>query len=368
MIKLAIDGSRIRRDMTGAGRYGAGILPALDVVAPDVQFIVYGRAECSIEPPSSRWTIKCDTHPLWSRLPLTFWIHYRLGELVMRDRPDVFWGPNSLLPKGLNAAIPCVDTVLDFIHVLLPETLPPVTRYAHRKWKTADAMSAARCVVISKGTADRMRALLGREADGIAYPAVPKMPPVPDADTAERSLDVLGVRRPFLLTVGTRLPRKNLASAVAAVRLLKERGKLTSHSLVMAGAEAWNQSNRAYEKADSTPWIRPLGFVDDATLAILYSYAAALLFPSLYEGFGMPVIEARAHGCRVVTTDSPELREAGGDEAVYTDTSPQGIAAGIEAALENPAPRPRFVEHSWRDAAEVMARVVRDAASKARAA
>lgn len=363
MIKVGIDASRVRDGMTGAGRYAAGIFAPLDVAMPDAQFILYTRGNGAISLPSGRWRVRRDPHQVWRRLPLTFWIHFRLAYLVNTDEPDVFWAPNTLTPKGLHASIPCVTSVLDFNHVLVPETLPPTTRIASRRWMDANVKAAAKNVAISKGTAQRMFDLLGRRADAIAYPAVPPMPPPLEEAAAVRILSEFGILRPFLLTVGTRAPRKNLASAVAAMEMLRHRGCLLDHQLVMAGPEAWDRGGRSIERKKGRDWIKPLGFVDDRVLAALYAAAEALVFPSLYEGFGMPVIEARAVGCRVVTTDSPELREAGGGDATYVNPTPEGIAAGLDAALSRPPPPPCRLAHDWDEAAQVMAAVFRSAMS-----
>lgn len=361
-MKIGIDASRLKAGMTGVGRYTEGILAPLDREMPDATFVLYARRECSIALPSSRWSVRCDLHPLFSRLPTPQWIHYRLASMTRAGELDVFWAPNTLMPRGLKAFAPCVTTVCDLIHLFVPETLPPLTRLGYARWFDADVERADKVVVISKGTADRLFDRLGRRADGIAFPAVPVLPL--DRGTAAETLSKLGVRSPFLLTVGTRAPRKNLVSAVAAVKLLKARGKLLDYQLVMAGGEAWNRSNRSVEQGGGVDWIKPLGHVSDGTLAALYAHAEAFVFPSLYEGYGMPVIEARTLGCRVITTDSPELHEAGGATTTYVAPTPEGIAAGLEVALAQPAPAPAKLDHDWDDAARVMASAFRSAASK----
>lgn len=361
MIKIGIDASRLNSKMTGVGRYAAGIISQLGAVMPDAQFILYARKASSIELPSERWSIQYDRHPFFSLLPTMCWVHFRLGSVANADKLDVFWAPNTLIPKNLDNSIPCVATVLDFNHIFVPETLPPVTRMAYRRWMDADIKAAKMNVAISQGTAARMYELLGRHADAIAYPAVPSMPCEPAAAEVEQTLSSLGVRRPFLLTVGTRAPRKNLSGAVTAVQQLRDKGSLLDYQLVMAGPEAWDRGGRSVERGEGRNWIKALGFVSDASLAVLYAHAEALVFPSLYEGFGMPVIEARTYGCRVVTTDSPELREAGGEDAIYTDTTAAGIAAGIQEAINRPRAERKLVEYSWKQAAEVMAGVFRRA-------
>lgn len=353
-MKIGIDASRLHAGATGVGRYTEGIFAPLDKALPDSTFVLYARRDCNVGLPSDRWSIRCDRHLVWSRLPITYWIHYRLGDLVRADDLDVLWTPNTLVPKDVTRFVPCVTTVLDFRHVLDPENLPPITRRAHQKWFDADVRQATRVVAISEGTSVRMQALLGRRADAVALPAVPVLPRMRDRAQAMHALAALGVRQPFLLTVG-RSPCKNLASVIKAVAMFKAQGRLMSHQLVMVGAEAWTSRNHRAERLNGFEWIKPMGYVDDASLAALYSLAEALVFPSFYEGFGIPVAEARAVGCRVVTTDSPELREAGGTQATYVKPTPEGIAMGLEVALSRPSPQPSRLEHDWDDAAKVMA-------------
>lgn len=362
-MKIGIDASRLHAGMTGVGRYTEGILAPLDKAMPDATFLLYARRYCSVTLPSERWSVRFDRHSIWSHLPTPHWIHYRMGRLLQSDALDVLWTPNTLVPKGASKIVPCVTTVYDFNHVLVPETLPPLTRLAHLRWFDDDVRNATKVVAISEGTAMRMQTLLGRRADAIALPAVPVFPPVINRENALRALKVLGVRQPYLLTVGTRAPRKNLVSVVAAVAALKSRDRLVDYNLVMVGAEEWNKGNRSIERMIAGDWIKPLGYVDDATLVTLYSLADALVFPSVYEGYGMPVVEARALGCRVITTDSPELREAGGDTTTYVEPTPEGVANGLEIALSQPAPPPHSLEHSWDDAAGSMAAVFRQVTS-----
>jgi glycosyltransferase involved in cell wall biosynthesis len=99
------------------------------------------------------------------------------------------------------------------------------------------------------------------------------------------------------------------------------------------------------------------GYVPDQSMPMLYAGADALVFPSLYEGFGMPVLEARACGARVVTTDIPELREAGDEYVIYVQPTLGGIKAGILRAIDLPQPPPA-VGRTWNEAARVLARAL----------
>jgi glycosyltransferase involved in cell wall biosynthesis len=129
---------------------------------------------------------------------------------------------------------------------------------------------------------------------------------------------------PYLLTVATLEPRKNLQTLVEAHRLLF--GDLL---LAVAGGEGWGDQPELDD-----PRIRRLGFVSDEELARLYRGAAAAVYPSRFEGFGIPVLEAMACGCPVVVSAHPSLDEASGDAAVRADPDdPAALAAAIQNAL-----------------------------------
>jgi glycosyltransferase involved in cell wall biosynthesis len=162
------------------------------------------------------------------------------------------------------------------------------------------------------------------------------------------------------LSIATREPRKNLPLLVRTFRHLKERGLLADHNLVLAGDRGWKDAEISAAVARAGDSLRDIGYVPEDQLAALYSGADAFVFPSKYEGFGMPVLEARACGTRVVTTDSPELREAGGEDAIYVMPTEEDLRAGIMKALASPPPKPFAPEsHSWARSASAMAEVFR---------
>lgn len=362
-MNVGIDASRLRFGMSGIGHYVRAILSPLDAALPEARFILYARTACDVALPSERWSIRYDAHPIFQRLPTSEWIHYRLGTRLALDDLDVFWATNTLLPRRIGA-LPCVTTVYDLNHLLFPETMPVLTRAAHRRWFASDVRNAARVVAISKGTAARVKTHLDCRVDAIARPAVPLRGTPPDRSTAAASLAGIGIRQPFLLTVGTREPRKNLTSAIAAVSRLKAKGHLSDHQLVMAGAGGWGGGGMSKAGMAATGWIKVPGYVDDEKLMALYTLADALLVPSLYEGYGIPLGEAQMYGCRAIATDIPELREAGGPDALYIEPTVETIAWAIEMALSTPAPPARRPDHDWDDAAMAMATVLTQAAHR----
>jgi glycosyltransferase involved in cell wall biosynthesis len=143
--------------------------------------------------------------------------------------------------------------------------------------------------------------------------------------------------KPFFLCAATNEPRKNIRAAIEAFLELRASGRIGESELVLAGDAGW-KNGRVLQLLAQTPegWIRQLGYVSNSELAWLFKHCQAFLFPSFYEGFGMPVQEARVLGARVVCTDMPELREAGDDFCQYVPPTVAGIQEGLAKAWEMP--------------------------------
>ncbi|HEY6511138.1 MAG TPA: glycosyltransferase family 1 protein [Burkholderiaceae bacterium] len=158
------------------------------------------------------------------------------------------------------------------------------------------------------------------------------------ADTALLAAQGLD-RQPFVLAVGSRNPTKNLARLLQAWRLL---GRADLRLVLVGGVnpQVFHSGGGA-----EVPGVIDLGTVDDATLKALYQRALALVFPSLYEGFGLPLLEAMHNGCPVVASNAAAVREVCGDAAVYCDAlQPQGIADALREVIEQPARRDELRE------------------------
>jgi glycosyltransferase involved in cell wall biosynthesis len=139
---------------------------------------------------------------------------------------------------------------------------------------------------------------------------------------------------------------------------MQAEGLIPNHKLLLVGDRGWKDCS-IFELTRNSEAVVSLGFVDDVSLAALYSGTDAFIYPSTYEGFGIPVLEARACGAPVVTSDIPELREAGGDDAIYVSPTERGIRSGISAALATAAPKPvDWRDWSWTLSASVLAQVL----------
>jgi glycosyltransferase involved in cell wall biosynthesis len=233
-------------------------------------------------------------------------------------------------------------TVHDLVPLRFPDWVQPKTLRMHRP-KYAAARSCDVVFANSRFTAGEVVELLGvsEERVAVAYPGVdPRFRP--DGERAE-----LG--GPYVLSVATLEPRKNLPALVEAFSLLRQRRpELT---LALAGLSGWEDRPLAAEG------VRLLGYVSDGELARLYRGAAAFAYPSRFEGFGIPVVEALACGAPAVVSSHPSLDEACGDVALRADPEdPEAFAAAMEDGLA--APRGAGVDHAarftWRACGEAV--------------
>lgn len=318
---MGIDARPLAVAVGGVGRYTRELCAALERVAPrDVRFVLISDRPLPDAPPSQRWHVAVErSGPVQ---PSLLWAKRRLGRLAARERATVIWSPTPVSPRG---PIPAVVTVYDLEHVLVPRAMPARERATRVLCFDRDVGNAAAVVAISQGTADRLLRHLGRSADAVVRPATTMRRP-DDATVARARERFRAAGRTAVLAVGTRQPRKNHAALVAAT------AALPGTTLWIAGASGWKEPTLRGEH------VRLLGAVPDADLPALYAAADVVAMASVYEGFGLPLLEARACGARTLATDLPEHREAAGPEATYCDPSPAGLRSGLELALAAPEP------------------------------
>ena len=348
-MRIVVDVSPLSHPRTGIGNYIRGSLAGMaDASAGRHELVAF--APTSLRGPA-RIRAALDGVPVAQRLlPLpashavrTAWS--RAGHPAVERLAgslDAFVFSEWMYPRqarGVRATV-----FHDLVPLRHPEWCTPRTISMHSR-KAANA--ARTCDVVfanSRGTAADLVTLLGIEEERIVH-APPGVEPGlgPDGPGADFG-------GPAILGLGTIEPRKNLARLVEAWRLLD-----AELGLVLAGGEGWGDRP---DLAD--PRIRRVGYVPDGDLGRLYRGASVLVFPSLFEGFGMPIVEAMACGTPVVASADPSLDEASGDAAVRVDPlDPEAIAAGVREALARRGELvPRGLAHaalfSWRETGGTM--------------
>ena len=289
-----------------------------------------------------------------------------LPRQLWRDRPALHHG-NYVLPPGLPC--PAVLTISDCSWARLGESMPVADRLAFRRFVPWSARRAARITTISQHARNDLLDLF----DWLDPARVTVLPLAVAARFAPVPPDPgrFGLVAPYAVCLGAVQPRKNLARLLEAWATVQARGDRGDAVLAIAGRP--KQEGGAYATltdqlgiADSVRW---LGYVADDDLPVLLAGARCLVFPSLYEGFGLPVVEAMATGCPVITSDSTSLPETAAGAALLVDPlAPTAIADAIARLLSDDAERARLRELglarvaqlSWTRSAEVLAGVYSD--------
>jgi glycosyltransferase involved in cell wall biosynthesis len=258
---------------------------------------------------------------------------------------DLVHATSAAVPPAPGRALVATVHDLGFHHH--PETYPPAGRRFHERATRIVVAEAARVLVPSRATARDLAEVYGLEPDRVALTPLGVELPPRDPAPARRLLAELGVRGPFLLAVGTLEPRKNLRRLLGAFADSAE--ELPDHHLVVAGPVGWGPALRP---THDLVRVKLAGPVDDATLHGLYAAADGLAYPSLYEGFGLPVLEAMAHGTPVLTSERSSLPEVAGEAALLVDPTDQAaIAAGLLRLVGDQALRARLAAAGPRRAA-----------------
>jgi glycosyltransferase involved in cell wall biosynthesis len=256
---------------------------------------------------------------------------------LRRERVDLFHAPHYVLPP----LTPCrsVVTIHDCIHLRFPQYLPSRLGYAYARssmWVATHRSS--RVLTVSEASKrDILKYFHIPEAKvDVIYNGIDeRFWSPPDAADVDRIRERYQLDGRFVLYAGNIKPHKNIERLIEAFHTLKQHG-FDDVKLLIIGDEVSKYATlrRAVHRYKLHKHVRFFGFVPDQTLAVLYRLAALFVFPSLYEGFGLPPLEAMASGTPVITSNVSSLPEVVGDAALLIDPyEPDAIAAAIERLL-----------------------------------
>jgi glycosyltransferase involved in cell wall biosynthesis len=286
------------------------------------------------------------------------WSQVRLPLALARVRPDLVFVPAHALPFAWPGK------VLTVVHDLAFERHPGAYSSGERAYlRLSTRWAAARCrilIAVSESTKADLVNLYGARPERVRVVplgvSAPHVEPAPAARLAE-----LGLDGSFVLQVGRVEARKNQLAALAAIE------RLDGVTLAVAGPE---RDPGIAARLRESPRCKVLGRVDQPTLELLYKHASAVIVPSLYEGFGLPVLEAMARGKVVVAAKASSLPEVGGEAALYfhETADPEQIATVVGAALGDKALRSRLTRaarsraarFTWESTAAGVAGVIRE--------
>jgi glycosyltransferase involved in cell wall biosynthesis len=358
---IGIDARKLRD--FGIGSYIRNLLEAMALrpEAAHFRFRVYTRrADRDIMPPlAANFEVVEEDSPGYSFAELT-----RFAFRLYRDRLDLFHATHYVLPPLRSRA---VVTIHDIIHLLYPQFLPSPAALVYARVMIRRALRRAdRIITVSYNSKRDLVDYFGivpARVDVIYNGVSPRFRSDVSEEDRTRVAAKYGLRRPYLLFLGGEKPHKNVQNVVRAFGEARRVRPDLPHVLALAGPMPRNSAriDALIAALDLAAAIARPGLIDEEDLPGLLSGADALLYPTLYEGFGLPVVEAMACGTPVLTSSTSALQEIAGGYAYLVDPlDVDAIARGILALATDPKVRADFIElgrkraldFSWDKAAE----------------
>ncbi len=330
-MRIGLDGTPLLGHRSGVGYYTGRLLAALMAIEPAWAYCLFSNRDLEPLEPSlagAQRLVRAFPRSRW------LWMQLLLPGLIRRSRADLCHFTNSLAP--LLSTRPFVLTIHDASLYACSQYHPPSRLLANRSLLPLLARRAAAIITVSQQSSRELQRYLGipQSKIHVIYEAASaRFRPIVDANTLASVQERYGLRPPYLLYVGTLEPRKNLARLVRAFARLRQQG--LPHQLVLVGARGWQMET--FWPLLETPAVRDAvrlpGYVPLADLPAIYSGATLFVFPSLYEGFGLPLVEAMACGTPVLTSDRPAIHEVTGAAAVHVDPEDETVLGDVLAAL-----------------------------------
>ncbi len=350
----------------GVGRLVSGYLRSIPPASPEDEFFAITDTPLGGQFKASN----LEEIILGKHNPAVF-DHLLAGRAARRVGADVFLATKNTVPLGLSCPAVCV--YLDLAYFAMPESYGRLDNFYMRAMFRRSARRAARIVAISESTGRDVGRFLGADAQEktrVVYPGIDeRFKPLTAEKREEARRRFAELPERFVLYAGNISPRKNLRRLIDAFEQLDEK-----IGLVLTGHREWGGKGlkEALEAVASRRDVRVLGGLPDGDLAALYGIAEASVYPSLYEGFGFPVLESMACGTPVAASRAASIPEAAGDAAVMFDpcsTQEMAKALGQVLSMEGPLRREtsargmeRARQFSWGRCADGILEVLREVA------
>jgi glycosyltransferase involved in cell wall biosynthesis len=335
LMRVAIDARKLHD--FGIGTYIRNLLRHLARTDHSTEYVLLcGEADLGVAAqlgpnfravlePSPNYSLREQVHVPW---------------VLRRERPDLYHAPHYVLPAGVRC--PSVVTIHDCIHLMFPQYLPNRLAYAYARAQMWSAARRSDCILtVSEASKRDILHLFNVPPEKIVvvYNAIDSHFAItPSEDAVTRVRERYQLDHKFVLYVGNIKPHKNLVRLIEAFDELRQ-GDLEDLKLLIIGDQISRLPalRRAVHRHKLHKQVRFLGYVGDDQLAILYRLASVFVFPSLYEGFGLPPLEAMASGTPVVTSNVSSLPEVVGDAAVLVNPyDVDAIVDGLRRVLTDP--------------------------------
>jgi len=330
-MRIGIDCRYLREAPRGVGHYLTNVLIQLTKMQTDDNFYLYSPGPILYKPQRDNFVIR-QGH---ISLPGTFWFQTEGKSFILADKLDAFWAPCDILPSGLPKTIFKVLSVLDLTHLYFPQTMANYNLLIHNLFFLSSLKNSNHIITISnfikKDLIEHFH--IPSEKITTVYLGVDDKFHMIEKEEVLSALNQFSITRPYILSVGTIEPKKNYIRLLQAYKALK-----TDLDLVIVGQKGWKANDifKTIDKLGLKERVKILGYVQIDDLPYLYNGAEVFVFPSLYEGFGLPLIEAMACGVPVICSNTSSLDEIGGDAALkFNPESIDELVSQIENLINN---------------------------------
>jgi glycosyltransferase involved in cell wall biosynthesis len=339
-MRIGVDIKTFKNGRSGIQAYVRQLLDALQRYDTANDYILYEPVPSDYAIVNPRWKKKTVT----SRLPGTLWLQIIIPRIVRKDRIDIFWGAEMVCPLYRLSAVVYVTTIFDYTFLRFPATMKLSTRIIiSATFRRVVSLSRALLPIsdfINTETTDILKTMRIKDPpEIITIPAGAPPWQLPQNYSPAQ-------REDFLLFIGNIEPRKNLICLITALEIVSAGGIMPVLKIVSSG----NWKTKAFnEKMWNSPvkgQIELCGYLSNAELQQQLLTCKALVFPSIYEGFGIPVLEALTLDCLVLTSKNTVMTEVAGNAACYFDPSrPEDIAQTISMIYKPSFNRDRYLRH-----------------------
>lgn len=327
-MKIGIDARPLSYRLTGIGIYLTNLLETLQAIDHENWYYLISNGPIDYNLKNPRWFKAEGRHK--HKLISTIWMQCQVPLLASKFDLDLFWGTRHNLPLLLSPKRRTVLTIHDVVHQLNPSSMSLTNFLIERLLSRWSVLKANHIISVSRSTASGIQKFYRVDSKKITviYSGAPRLKEV----TTNYSKDNLSISKKYFVFVGTLDPRKNFFRIFKAFEKIKPR-RFDVH-LVVIGEKGWKNKKflKEVRQHPLNDYIHFLGYVNRDQLASFYSNALCLLFPSLYEGFGLPILEAMSCGTPVITSNRSSLPEVAGDAAILIN--PYDIGALAKAMRE----------------------------------
>lgn len=327
-MKIGVDARTLSKRRTGVGNCLYNTLKIMVAGNKDVQWYLYSNSKIDLSDIAGN-----NIHHRIGKGGLarigTLWLQTQGLKMIKQDQLDVFWGIEGILPFGLPGSLKTVITIHDLVDKLFPSTMAGINMIIQKTWKSGSIKRADKIIANSNTTASDISIIYPHEANkiGVIYWGVNRslFRPIDKNEAKAFVANKYGLTMDYILTVGTIEPRKNIEYLIKSYGQMLAENPGNRIELVICGGKGWKGTSvaRAVNQIGHPGMVRFIGYIPDEDMPYLYSGAILFVMASLYEGFGLPVIEAIQSGVPVLLSDIPIFREVAEEEAYYFDLKDQ---------------------------------------------